>query len=57
MAISQSEMQVLYARYLKSGMTLEDFCKKQQVTYIGIWWNGLTNGKSYTVRSSSKTQP
>ena len=33
MAISQSEMQVLYARYLKSGMTLEDFCKKQQVTY------------------------
>lgn len=33
MAISQSETQVLYARYLKSGMTLEDFCKKQQVTY------------------------
>lgn len=41
MAISYSEMQVLYARYLKSGMTLEDFCKKHQVPYwdMSEWIN------------------
>ena len=35
MALSHSEAQVLYARYLKSGMTLEKFCKLHQVPY----WN------------------
>ena len=33
MALSHSEAQVLYARYLKSGMTLEKFCKLHQVPY------------------------
>ena len=33
MALSHSEAQVLYARYLKSGMTLENFCKLHQVPY------------------------
>ena len=35
MALSHSEAQVLYARYLKSGMTLEKFRKLHQVPY----WN------------------
>lgn len=41
MAIPNSEMQVLYARYLKSGMTLEDFCKKFQIPYwdMSEWIN------------------
>lgn len=41
MAISQSEMQILYARYLKSGITLEEFCKKHQVPYwdLSEWIN------------------
>ena len=33
MPILHSEAQVLYARYLKSGMTLEDFCRKHQIPY------------------------
>lgn len=33
MGLAHSEAQVLYARYLKSGMTLEDFCKFHQVPY------------------------
>lgn len=44
MALSHSEAQVLYARYLKSGMTLEKFCKLHQVPYWDFL-TGLTNGK------------
>lgn len=41
MAVSHTEMQVLYARYLKSGMTLEEFCKKYQILYwdMSEWIN------------------
>lgn len=33
MGLVHSEAQVLYARYLKSGMTLKQFCKFHQVPY------------------------
>ncbi len=38
---SYTTFQILYARYLKSGMILEDFCKKHQVPYwdFSIWIN------------------
>ncbi len=58
MAISNSEMQVLYARYLKSGMVLEDFCKRHQVSYwdMSEWinqWEKLHGAK--LVESSTVT--
>lgn len=31
--ISHSEFQIIYVRYLKSGRTLEEFCKKHGVPY------------------------
>lgn len=50
MALSHSEAQVLYARYLKSGMTLEKFCKLHQVPYwdFSDWINNRVCRKQLT---------
>lgn len=59
MALSHSEAQVLYARYLKSGMTLEKFCKLHQVPYwdfsdwINQWENYMEQSTLRILRQSS----
>lgn len=54
MALSHSEAQVLYARYLKSGMTLEKFCKLHQVPYwdFSDWinqWEKLYGARCFSM--------
>lgn len=58
MGLVHSEVQVLYARYLKSGMTLEQFCKFHQVPYwdFSDWinqWEKL-HGAKYVEDSTKR---
>ena len=60
MALSHSEAQVLYARYLKSGMTLEKFCKLHQVPYwdFSDWinqWEKLYGAKYVHIPADTRS--
>lgn len=58
MSLSHNELQVFYARYLKSGMTLEEFCKFHQIPYwdLSEWinqWEKLHGAKFVETSTST----